>query len=360
MQQWKSSSALIKVSAEIAKADTAVMGNFANMQIQYFNPFDNINLDPGICFLTGEDAKSPSDQISVFPEWVLSRFALQDKEFKLMDQFTKVKYGELRLPACERVSRAFQKLEEEIQASFNEGYEAVKQIPSERLFLWMGKIVYGILYHDMLDEKKRLEKFNQTFGLSPKLKERYGLFHLMLQSIVSPITFWGRKPWSYAVVKLKYSKDVFNFKDNPVTLDFSLGLNGFGIVACLQDNGLVSQYHQEIIGKIADTELHPVQFEELCAKFLYANYLFKHHLKYKFEQGEGGLVIEPILAENQPNHSQFAPWDMSMYSQVLANYLQPWGYTTKNIGKMPDGPISFLENDYSNALTPPDKIDLPF
>lgn len=337
-----------------------VNGIFATMQIQYFNPFENINLDPNICFITGANLCGTEESISVFPDWILNRFELRDKKFKMMDQFTNVMYGELRLPCSQGVIEAFQELESEIQTAFKSGYHAVKEIPSERLFIWMGKIVYGILYHDIINEKARLKKQNKEFGLSPKLKERYSLFHLMLQSLVSPIAFKGQTPWSLSVVRVKYSKDVFNFRDNPITLDFSLGLNGFGIVACLQDAGLVTHKLQPLLDKIGENELHPVQFEELCARFLYTNYLFKHNLRYKFENNENGLIIEPLPVEMENSTAPFSAWDDTMYAQVLAGYLQPWGYTTKNIVKFPDGPISFLENEYDQKIISPDKIDLPY
>lgn len=330
------------------------------MQIQYFNPIENINLDPNICFLTGTNLLGTETGISVFPEWILNRFELTDKKFKLMDQFASVKYGDLSLPCSTEVVNTFNELEQEIQEAFNSGYHAVKALPSEKLFIWMGKIVYGILYHDMLNESARLQKQNIEFGLSPKLKERYSLFHLMLQSLILPIKFKGQTPWSVSVLRVKYSKDIFNFRDNPVTLDFSLGLNGFGIVACLQDNGLVTRKLQPLLAKIGECELHPIQFEELCARFLYSNYLFKHKLRYKFESGTPGLIIEPVFEEEENEKSLFLPWDDTMYAQVLAGYLQPWGYTTKNIVKFPDGPISFLENDYTQEIISPDKIDLPY
>lgn len=335
-------------------------GNFANMQNQYFNPFDNINLAPDICFLTGMDLSGQEENISVFPEWILTRFDLREKKFKMMDQFNMVKYGELRLPCCQLAKNAFEELEIEIETAFTRGYNAAKEISSERLFLWMGKIVYGILYNDIKNEIQFQKKFNKEFGLSSKLKERYGLFHLMLQSILNPISYIGALPWSYGIVRLKYSKDVFNFRDNPVNLDFSLGLKGFGIVACLQDNGIVWRNQEGIVKKIGDTELHPVQFEELCARFLYANYLFDHNLKYQFTQDSSGLIIESITGKEEDEIARFAPWDETMFGQVLAGYLQPWGYTTKNISRFPEGVISFLENDFSNEITSPDKIELPF
>src|SRR6185312_1509697 len=140
-------------------------------------------------------------------------------------------------------------LDEEIKEAFNEGYDAVKTIAEERLFLWMGKLVYGVLYHDLNLEIRRSAKNPKLkeFTLSPLLKERFAKFHLMLQSLVVPMEFKGVIPWSIEVVKLKYSQDTFNYKDEPTDLNCSVGMSGFRIIACLQDNGAVGSKQHDIL-----------------------------------------------------------------------------------------------------------------
>ncbi len=104
--------------------------------------------------------------------------------------------------------------------------------------------------------------------------------------------FEGVKPWSIEIVKLKYSKDIFNYKDEPTNLNFSLGMNGFGIVACLQDNGAVAQKEKNLLEKIDEKILHPIQFEELAARFLYSNYLLKNRGKNNIEVEEDKVIID--------------------------------------------------------------------
>lgn len=330
------------------------------MSFLFYNPFGSTQFDTHTCFLTGADDVKADDSITVFPDWVLDRFLLRDKKFTMMDQVTSVMYNDLKLPCTADVAHAFSKLEYEIQDAFNKGYDAVYSIPSEKLFLWMGKIVYGILYHDLILEKARLQKQNKEFRLSPRLKEKFALFHLMLQSLVSPISFKEPTPWSISLVRLKYSKDIFNYRDDPVKLMFSLGMNGFGLIACLQDNGLVKQKQNEILGKIDGIVLHPIQFEELCARFFYSNYLLQYKTKYKIEKCDTGISIETIPAETDAGKELFGKWDDNMFAQVLAGHWQPWGLTKKDIITFPNDPVSFLLNDYTHELIAPDSITLPF
>jgi hypothetical protein len=226
----------------------------------------------------------------------------------------------------------------------------------------MGKLVYGVLYHDLNLEIKRSAKNLKLkeFKLSPLLKERFAKFHLMLQSLVVPMQFKGVKPWSIEVVKLKYSQDTFNYKDEPTNLNFSLGMNGFGIIACLQDNGAVGSKQHDILSKISDKILHPIQFEELCARFLYSNYLFKQRPQHIIEVKEEKVVIESLPIIETPAEPAFGSWDEKMFAGVLADYWEPWGFTKNEIITPPDSPISFLENDYTHEFLEPDSIKLPF
>jgi len=330
------------------------------MPFLLYNPFENVHFDSHTCFLTGADVFTADEFIPVFPDWVLDRFLLRDKKFTMMDQVTSRLYSDLNLPCSAEVTRAFNKLEYEIQEAFGRGYDAVNSIPSQSLFLWMGKIVYGILYHDILLERERLQKLNKSFNLSSRLKERFALFHLMLQALVSPVSFNEPTPWSITVVQLKYSKDIFNYRDDPVNLIFSLGMNGFGLIACLQDNGLVKQRQKEILEKINDTVLHPIQFEELCARFFYSNYLLQYRTKYKVEKSDSGFSIETIPVEIVAGNELFGKWDDNMFAQVLAGHWQPWGLTKKDIITFPNDPVSFLLNEYTHELINPDTITFPY
>jgi hypothetical protein len=332
------------------------------MPISLFNPFETLHLDAATCFLTGVDLPSADEQISVFPDWILDRFSLREKKFRMMDQVTGIRYEELKLPASTEVKAAFENLDDEINKAFNAGYEEIKKLPEEKLFLWMARLVYGVLYHDLSLELRRPKKRDneKEFKLSPLLKKRFGKFHLMMQSLMVPMEFKRLKPWSIRIVRLKYSKDTFNYKDEPTNLNFSLGMNDFGIVACLQDNGAVGNSQQDIIDKISENVLHPIQFEELCARFLYSNYLMQKRSQHIIQPMEQKVIIESIPLTDTPDDPLFAWWDDNMFAQVLAGYWEPWGLIKRDIITLPDAPISFLENEYTHEFIEPESITLPF
>ncbi len=328
------------------------------MPLSLFNPFETLHFEDTTCFLTGEALSSPEQNITVFPDWILDRFSLREKKFKMLDQITSFHYDDLKLPCSDSVKIAFDNLETEIKAAFDAGYDAVNVIPDERLFLWMGRFVYGVLYNDIILERSRSKKRPgaKDFTLSPALKKRFSKFHLMLQSLVVPMEFTGVKPWSIGKVRVKYSKDGFNYKDEPTNQNFSLGMNGFGIVACLQDNGSVLEKEKEILEKAGDSVLHPIQFEELAARFLYSNYLLKDRGTTDIKISDDKVEIE----SHPPSGSTFKPWQDDMFAHVLAGYWEPWGFEKKTIFNFPDSPVSFLENDVDHKFIEPESIQLPF
>jgi len=328
--------------------------------LQLYNPLENFQFDKKICFLTGADLSDNNESITVFPEWVLNRFNMSDSKFTMMDNVTSFLYKDLKLPCSVTAKNAWAELDSEVQSVFDKGYDAVRSFDEQKLFLWMGRMVYGVLYHDLLMEKERCTRRQTDFKISPILKKRFGLFHLMLQSLTAPVFFGGLKPWNMTIVKLKYSKEIFNYRDDTVNLIFSVGVNGFGIIGMLQDNGAVRQKEKELLNKIEDTLLHPIQFEELKARFIYSRYLLQYGPQYHIKEFEKSINIEaePVqLIEGKP---LFAKWDDKMFADVLSEYWKPWGLQKKDIYSAPNAPLSFLEDEYSNRVITPESIELPF
>ncbi|MCZ2140571.1 MAG: hypothetical protein LC096_04190 [Bacteroidia bacterium] len=328
------------------------------MSSPYFNPFIDLQFTPTTCFLTGENLKDNVEYISVFPEWLMKRFSLREKKFKMMDSFTSVSYSDLKLPCSIKVKQAFDTLETEIEFAFENGINSLKNLNENRLLVWMSKIIYGILYHDISFELEKAKRRQDTFKISTTLQNRFSILQLYLQSIIYPVTFKNNLPCSICIVNTKYSEDVFNYKDDTVNLVFFLGMKNFGIVACLMDNGIVNNEQMEIVKKIDTAVLHPIQFEELCARYIYTNYLLQSQFKYQINIVNNKVEVEFIPTEQKQALAML--WDDEMFSQVLSQYWQPWGIQKKDIIKFPNAPISFLIDEVSNEFILPESINFPF
>lgn len=326
-----------------------------------YNPFQNFNLSSSECFITGKTITSTDEQISVFPEWIMDRYELRDKTFTMLGDGNIKKYQDLTVPcAAEIIEKNIKPLEEEIQKAFSVGYDEVIKLPKERIFQWITKLVYGILYNDLKIAIKKENRRGERFELSSYLETRFTNLHMMLQSIVVPMKYKDFEPWSIEIVKINYSKDVFNYKDETNKLNFSLGMNDFGIVCCLQDNGINSKFHKKIMQNISSATLHPIQFEELCGRFIYSNYLLKGYPTYQLNKQNDVVEIEALPFTVLDINKMFDRWDDEMFAQVLANYWKPWGITMSEIITFPNSPISYLVDEYTLELIESSSIGLPY
>jgi hypothetical protein len=324
------------------------------MSQTFFNPFKDLLFDEHFCFLSGD---LTNENISVFPEWLMDHFKFGDEKIEMMDKTKSYTYSDLKLPCSPEVKKAFSELDIKVQAAYKKGFEGMASLNQVLLFQWTGRMVYGLLYYEMLYERDRLLRQGEDFALSSALRERFGHFHLMLQSLIEPIFFVGKKPWSIVVFPLKYSADIFSYRDDTINLMFSFGVNGFGFIACLQDNGVIGEKQKELLDKMENHVLHPVQFEELYARFHYSDYILQYKPEYKIENQDQGVVIEVDTAGKQP---VFGFWDEDIFAQLLSNYWQVYGIEKEDILRFQKPVLSFLENPYTKDFIKPESIDLPF
>ena len=327
------------------------------MSLTYFNPFQDLIFDDQFCFLTGD---LTTEKMSVFPVWLMEHFKFGKDKIEMMDKSKSYHYEDLQLPCSPRVKKAFEELEEKIQNAYQKGFERMSELDEHLIFLWAGRMVYGMLYYEMQYESQRKLRLREDFDLSETLRERFGNFHLMLQSIVEPIFFVGPKPWSIALFPLKYSADIFSYRDDTVNLLFQFGVNGFGFIACLQDNGVIGEKEKGILEKMKGHVLHPIQFEELFARFHYSDYILQYKPEFKIENTEDGITIEAIPITAKEDRPVFGFWDEEIFAQLLTNYWSVYGIQRGDIIQFQKPFLSFLENPYSKDFVKPEGIDLPF
>lgn len=324
------------------------------MSQMLYNPFQDLIFDEHFCFLSGV---LTNEKMTVFPEWLMAHFKFGHERVEMMDKAKSYHYEDLVLPCSPEVKKAFDDLDVKIQEAYKNGYEGMATLDQELLFQWTGRMVYGLLYYEMCYERDVLIKKGEEFQLSPLLRKRFSEFHLMLQSLIEPIRFIGKKPWSIVVFPLKYSADIFSYRDDTINLMFSFGVNGFGFIACLQDNGVIKENQNEVLEKMKDHVLHPVQFEELYARFHYIDYILQYSPQYKIENGDDGITIEIDESAKPP---QFGFWDEDVYAQLLSNYWQVYGIEVDHILPPQKPRLSFLENPYTKDFVDPESISLPF
>ncbi|MEO6149417.1 MAG: hypothetical protein ABIP28_04615, partial [Mucilaginibacter sp.] len=241
-------------------------------------------------------------------------------------------------------------LETEIAAAFEQGYEAVKQVDEVKLFQWAGKLLYGIIFNEIQAGIKQQHAQGEEFSMSHAIMHRFTSLHLMLQSINLPLTFDEFQPFSLCLFKVNNADDIFGYRDEINTLTFSLRIKDFGLIICLQDNGAGKRYHEEILTKIAGHTLHPIQFEELNARFFYSAYLFNRLPEYNILPVNEDIYLEAMPLRGISSKPLFDHWVNKTYGQVLENFWKNWGFLLLEIIKDPENPVSFLLDKEGNFI----------
>jgi len=320
------------------------------MPAQIYHPFEKFNFSNTTCFLTGQKLTSEEEKIQVFPQWLMSRYNLEDQPFKLLDE-SMATYKDLKIPCAAQINEQWlEPLEAEIAAAFDVGYEAVKELDELKLFQWAGKLLYGIIFNEIQSGIKLQHSQGEEFNISQAIIHKFSNLHLMLQSIDQPIFFEDFNPFSLFLFKVDNNEKEFGYRDEINTMTFALRIKDFGMVICLQDNGANKNYHREVLEKIEGHTLHPIQFEEFSGRVFYSAYLFNRLPEYNILPVGDEIFIEAMPLRGISSKPLFDFWNNKTYGQVLESFWKNWGFLLLEIIKNPEKPMSFLFDAGGNFI----------
>ncbi len=319
------------------------------MTTKLYNPFLDFKFDKKTCFLTGNQLQSEDDSISVFPEWMMQTFELQEKPFKMLDE-SFLTYGQLQIPCSSTAAAALAQIEAKVEDAMQSGYDAVNKLDQHTLFCWVAKILYGVVFNEIQVGIRQSILSGETMNFSQVLVQKFRNLHAMLQSILVPMEFEVTNPYRIEIFEVDNDENTFLYRDEINTLVFSLRMNNFAIIATLQDNGTNAIYHEDVLQKVKGKKLHPIQFEEICARYFYSAYLFNRLPEYTFMETPDKVFIEPMPLNDWTLKPIFDNWIVKTYGQVLENFWKPWGYLLFEIIKNPENPMSFIEDEDGNFI----------
>ena len=317
-----------------------------------YDPFDTMRFGPTRCFLSGVTVET-DDTIPVFAEWLQTRYALAGRPIVLLDQRT-VELQELALPLSPALRPRVQALEETVAAAAAQGPEALRALGDETLFLWLGKMFYGIFITELLNEQEPLIKPKYPLTENSTLLRRFQTFFQLLQGLRVPTEYSDFVPGSVFVLEVDaaFEQPEFEYDDDLNTLVFSMKLGSAVVVGCLVDTGLIGQ----AMGRVyAD----PAQVAEFKARVYYAAHLLNvvpDIYPRAPRPGDTTLVFDALL--DDVSASIFNPWENPSYANALAELTQRWGLTYAAITANPDEPLSLLY-DAEGQPRPASSLPLP-
>ena len=325
------------------------MSQYSVADLTPYDPFETLRFGPTICFLSGQPTTAT---IPVFAEWLQASYQLAGREILLLDRSITT-YQDLRLPLTAALRPRLDALEKEVQAAALEGPEALRALGDDKLFLWMGKMFYGIFITELFKEQDPLVKPQYPLAENAALLRKFQAFFPLLQGLRVPVEYADFVPGSIFVLEVDPAEDFipFEYDDDLNTLVFSIKLGSAVLIATLGDIGLIGQAMRQVYAD-ARRPLHPAQVAEFKARVYYAAHLLAIvpdiYPRYP-KPGDDRLVFDALI--DDVSNVIFNPWDNFAYTQALSEMWQRWNIPLTKIRQDITQPMSLLYDDDSRPRT---------
>lgn len=146
---------------------------------------------PDRCFFCGGIALAGGiTREHVFPKWLQHQHNLWNKRLTLVNG-TEITYRRLTVPACAPCNNiVLSRLENEVAQAQQGGADKVRALGHEKLFIWMAKIFFGIIYAKAILPSDRTVQGSGPIILTSDLL-LFDHFHFLMQAGRSNYTFEG-------------------------------------------------------------------------------------------------------------------------------------------------------------------------
>jgi len=273
------------------------------------------------CFLCGRrlTLENGTDE-HVFPKWLQHRFSLWNQRLTLLNG-TEIAYRSLTIPCClDCNGKHLSLIEKEVEAATLKGYKAVAALGPMTLFLWLGKIFYGLLYKELFLVRDR-KSGSKTKITDKNLLKTFSLHHLFLQAARLPFRFETGTPASIFVFKIKPPDDKklhWDFRDSLHMKTLAVRIGEVGVLAALQDGGAQRDSKDVFWRRFQKYKLHPLQFTELSAAFFYSASLVNRVPKFMlFESPDYVQVVQNPL-QGMSKKPIFDDWNQPDFAKLLS------------------------------------------
>jgi hypothetical protein len=284
-------------------------------------------LDPGACFLCGSAVDDDTRTLEhVFPKWLLNRHGLWNARMTLLNG-SLIPYSQLTVTCCKACNGThLSQLESEVASAFAGGPHQVRSLPEERLFLWLAKFYYGLVFRELTLAADRRTNQGEAI-VSDDILRDYAVHHLLLQRILGKVT-WNVSPGSIFIFDALDSAasaatfDYFDALDGPFV---SIRSGPTFVAAFLQDFGAVPKLGVESSAHLIaarSVALHPLQCIELTAFFYTVLKLRERPPKLLIGKKDEKFDVMVLPQGGLSGRSPYADWNPELYANVLSEFFQ--------------------------------------
>lgn len=276
------------------------------------------------CFLCGE--KFPIDKITrehVFPKWLQRRLDIWNRQLTLVNG-TRIKYRSFTAPACVDCNGiSLSRIEDKVATALPLGAKAVRALGHEILYVWLSKLMFGALYVEALLPSDRS---NHHAGpiLPSTVLENFRHLHFMMQAARTSVEFHSFETKFHASVLVfpvqrhPSAAHRFMYRDDVLHGCIAVRLDTVGLI-CVADGGAQERLAEEIFPKLFSHNLHPLQFEEICAKVFAKARTQRLVPKYVTAISPGRTSVTQMPFGGMSG-AIFGDWDQQLYALMLADF----------------------------------------
>lgn len=295
-------------------------------------------LDPSKCFLCGntvsENARTAEH---VFPKWMQKEVELWNRNLTLLNG-TVIPYRQLTITCCHDCNHFhLGKLERQVSAAFRHGADAVRVLDPEVLYLWLGKIYYGLLFRELTLRSDRHDPLSEEMITNAEVLREFRVHHMLLRRAIGQVT-WNPFPASIFIFDALTSDRApanFDYCDAIEQPFLTIRCSHTYLAAFLQDFGAARAFgvgNFQQVKAAAGLVLHPLQCVELDALFL--TVLKQHHpAKLVLGQGPYGCDVIASPPGGLSGLPPYEPWDSDLYQDMLKATLM----TGREAASWPEG-----------------------
>lgn len=314
------------------------------------------------CFLCGKHIPVWAGERTrehVFPKWVLHELALWDSSVTQING-RPLRYRQLTVPCCATCNgRDLSGVESRVRVAFAAGADAFAGLDRRDLFLWLGKIYYGLVYRESLQPLSVREPDGARLVPTEHLESVR--FHHFLMQAAAGVVRWDPSspgPASFHFFECLDS-DVpalrFDYMDDLFLPIIGLRMGRIGVVAVLQDWGRSEGVRQPHIDAARGFALHPTQFREVYARLAHMTVSSWVNLDHIVAAKDGiATVVTPRIGgfSGRWDWAEFAPRLAAAWSvPVEAIFDGSTGVSTIGGGEAPPIPVESMDVVFVGAFS---------
>lgn len=228
------------------------------------------------CFLCGKHVPVGSADRTrehVFPKWLLHALDLWDASVNQIDG-RPLRYRQLTVPCCSVCNGVeLSEIESRVRIAYDAGPDEFRALDRRDLFLWLGKIYYGLVYKESLQPMYVRESGGQRLVPAEHLKS-VAFHHFLLQAASGAVRWEPAFPGPatfhfFDCLDSDQPRRRFDYMDDLFVPMLGIRMGRIGVIAILQDWGRSEGVQQPHIDAARGFALHPTQFREAYARLAY-------------------------------------------------------------------------------------------